>query len=43
MSTYKMIKSLPAKGFDWTSLNTALRAKVTFGKTPMLPLRQPRK
>jgi hypothetical protein len=28
MSTYKMIKSLPAKGFDWTSLNTALRAKV---------------
>lgn len=25
--TYEMIKSLPAKGFDWTGFNAALRAQ----------------
>jgi len=27
-STYEMIRSLPAKGFDWTAFNSALRSKV---------------
>lgn len=27
-TTYEMIRALPAKGFDWTGFNAALRAKV---------------
>lgn len=27
-TTYEMIKAIPAKGFDWTGFNAALRAKV---------------
>lgn len=27
-TTYEMIRRLPAKGFDWAALTTALRAKV---------------
>jgi len=26
-TTYEMIRALPAKGFDWTGFNTALRAQ----------------
>lgn len=26
-STYEMIKAIPAKGFDWTGFNAALRAE----------------
>jgi hypothetical protein len=28
MTTYETIRALPAKGFDWTGFNAALRAKV---------------
>lgn len=27
-TTYEMIRDIPAKGFDWTGFNAALRAKV---------------
>jgi hypothetical protein len=27
-TTYEMIRALPAKGFDWTGFNAALRTKV---------------
>jgi hypothetical protein len=28
MTTYEIIRAIPAKGFNWTGFNTALRAKV---------------
>lgn len=28
VTTYEMIRAIPAKGFDWTGFNAALRAKV---------------
>ena len=36
-ATYEMIRTIPAKGFDWNGFNAALRSKYlgTFGNKPL--------
>jgi hypothetical protein len=34
-TTYEMIRAIPAKGFDWTGFNAALRAKVVAANAAM--------